>query len=484
MNHFLKTFLNLRTLIACQSVLFYQIEGEVKQNNEPLDKKQYFEHQDHTCRENTSYVWCIPSNYNVEEDPFRYTSLTNITLPWSYDFKFIIKEVSNVDDKSQSISVSMYFSVRWFEPRLMINATAEDWTEPKLGPDDHVNVSPETIKYLWYPDLEIYGLEKFNLHKVLKEMSGVRIIKNRTIDYELRVVVTISCQMNFNNYPLDSQECPFQVGSYFGTVKTVTCTSYFEFDEERQRSLQYFTEIKSLSENNQNVTLPSGDYAACGFTIVLTRMRMQNIIQVYLPTTMFVMVSWVSFLIKPEIIPGRMALLITLFLVLINIFNGVKADAPASKRLNAIDLYLVVCIFLVFAALAEYSIILYIQKKFKKLIVGGRNKNHDKDESYDTSSIEKQKRYIFEITQSSVTAVSSDSNKTPQRSPSHLHHVGSNHIQLKDKIDPDKTAEIDAHQRNNQYFTEALCENVDMISLWVSPMIFIIFSIVYWSMYF
>ena len=487
MNPLLKTFLNLRILIACQSEFVYQIEGDVNlgnQNNEPLKKQQYFEQQDHTCRENTSYVWCIPSHYNVEEDPFRYTSLTNITLPWSYDFKFIIKEVSNVDDKSQSISVSMYFSVRWFEPRLMINPTAEDWTEPKLGPDDHVNVSPETIKYLWYPDLEIYGLEKFNLHKVLKEMSGVRIIKNRTIDYELRVVVTISCQMNFNNYPLDSQECPFQVGSYFGTVKTVTCTSYFEFDEERQRSLQYFTEIKSLSEKHRNVTLPSGDYAACGFTIFLTRMRMQNIIQVYLPTTMFVMVSWVSFLIKPEIIPGRMALLITLFLVLINIFNGVKADAPASKRLNAIDLYLVVCIFLVFAALAEYSIILYIQKKFKKLIVGRRKKNHDKDESYDTSSIEKQKRYIFEITQSSVTAMSTDSNKTPQRSPSHLHHVGSNDIELKDKISRDKTAEVEAHQRANQYFTEALCENVDMISLWVSPIIFIIFSIVYWSMYF
>ena len=118
------------------------------------------------------------------------------------------------------------------------------------------------------------------------------------------------------------------------------------------------------------------------------------------------------------------------------------------------------------------------------LNVGGSNKNHDKDESYDTSSIEKQKRYIFEITQSSVTAMSSDSNKTPQLSPSQLHHDGSNDIELKDKIDPYKTAEIEAHQRTNQYFTEALCENVDMISLWVSPIIFIIFSIVYWSMYF
>ena len=28
-------------------------------------------------------------------------------------------------------------------------------------------------------------------------------------------------------------------------------------------------------------------------------------IKVYLPTFMFVIVSWVSFLIKPEVVPGR-----------------------------------------------------------------------------------------------------------------------------------------------------------------------------------
>ena len=45
----------------------------------------------------------------------------------------------------------------------------------------------------------------------------------------------------------------------------------------------------------------------------------------------------------------RMGLLVTLFLVLINIFNSVRETAPISSRLNAIDLYLVVCIFLVFS---------------------------------------------------------------------------------------------------------------------------------------
>ena len=53
--------------------------------------------------------------------------------------------------------------------------------------------------------------------------------------------------------------------------------------------------------------------------------------QVYLPSFMFVVTSWVSFLIKPEVVPGRMALLVTLFLVLINIFNSVRLDEDSRQ---------------------------------------------------------------------------------------------------------------------------------------------------------
>ncbi len=43
----------------------------------------------------------------------------------------------------------------------------------------------------------------------------------------------------------------------------------------------------------------------------------------YLPSSLFVIVSWVSFLIPPEIVAGRMAMLITLLLVLINLFTSI-----------------------------------------------------------------------------------------------------------------------------------------------------------------
>ena len=81
--------------------------------------------------------------------------------------------------------IHMYFAVMWLEPRLVINESAVEWDEDRTGPKDEVNESPETLKYLWYPELEIYGLETFGRQRVLKEMSGVRMGKNKTINYEL-----------------------------------------------------------------------------------------------------------------------------------------------------------------------------------------------------------------------------------------------------------------------------------------------------------
>ena len=48
---------------------------------------------------------------------------------------------------------------------------------------------------------------------------------------------------------------------------------------------------------------------------------------------LFVIVSWISFLIPMDVIPGRMALLVTLFLVLVNIFNTVTTNTPKVRLL-------------------------------------------------------------------------------------------------------------------------------------------------------
>ena len=79
----------------------------------------------------------------------------------------------------------------------------------------------------------------------------------------------------------------------------------------------------------------------------------QNVSNIAFFTGLFVIVSWISFLIPMDVIPGRMALLVTLFLVLVNIFNNVTTNTPKAEGLTAIEAWMLACILFVFGALVE-----------------------------------------------------------------------------------------------------------------------------------
>ena len=66
-----------------------------------------------------------------------------------------------------------------------------------------------------------------------------------------------------------------------------------------------------------------------------------------------------SFVVPPDIIPGRMALLVTLFLVLVNIFNTVTTNTPKAEGLTAIEIWMLSCLLFVFGALVGKDMLNY-----------------------------------------------------------------------------------------------------------------------------
>ena len=62
-------------------------------------------------------------------------------------------------------------------------------------------------------------------------------------------------------------------------------------------------------------------------------------------------------------VPGRMALLVTLFLVLTNIYSNVEDQSPVSNTINLLSLWMITCILFVFGALMAYAGILLVRYK-------------------------------------------------------------------------------------------------------------------------
>ena len=78
--------------------------------------------------------------------------------------------------------------------------------------------------------------------------------------------------------------------------------------------LDYSIEIRALPKDQKNYVALTGNYSVAGFEMTLKRKVSHYIITCYLPSGMFVMVSWISFLIPPDVVPGRYRVYLYLYL--------------------------------------------------------------------------------------------------------------------------------------------------------------------------
>ena len=69
-------------------------------------------------------------------------------------------------------------------------------------------------------------------------------------------------------------------------------------------------------------------FSVVGLQITLTNLHSKYMWVYYLPTSMFTVTSWVSFLLPPTSYPSRTSLLVTVFLCQIGLFNAVIRDTP------------------------------------------------------------------------------------------------------------------------------------------------------------
>jgi hypothetical protein len=58
--------------------------------------------------------------------------------------------------------------------------------------------------------------------------------------------------------------------------------------------------------------------------ITLSRELQSYLLETYLPSSLFVIISWGSFIVNPELVPGRMVLLVTTLLSLVTMFDTVR----------------------------------------------------------------------------------------------------------------------------------------------------------------
>ena len=366
MNVSIKLFLVIFLLLS-DEIFSIPVVKSLKNNKDSVIQEQNGIQNGIKCEMGNSFCWYLSENYDRKLEPWNHHDAKNESLPYFYNFEFVVQGIQEVDDFKHTIKLEMYFIVKWWEPRVKI---IPSFTELEREADKGIfhPISLEYLGHLWTPDLEIYSMNTYQTPEVLgKQMASIKVNEKSIMRYSNHATIIIACKLKFNTYPFDSHHCLFRAGSYSYYDEIVDCNSKLgKWNISDQRSIQYEATIKEMSPDLRTWYTPEHGWATCGFEITLVRPKTQILIEVYLTATSLVIISWLSFVVNPSVIPGRMGMLVTVFLVLINIFIGVKNKSPTSNGLNAADIFLVACIGQVFACLVEYALVLVIYAKPKQ----------------------------------------------------------------------------------------------------------------------
>lgn len=110
----------------------------------------------------------------------------------------------------------------------------------------------------------------------------------------------------------------------------------------------------------------TGSFSKISANLYLQRKFGQFFLDVYVPITLFVVVSWGSFWIEITAAPARVTLGVTVMLTTVTTARSAREKLPQVSYMHALDIWIVVAVFFIFASTIEYVAVNYIYFREKR----------------------------------------------------------------------------------------------------------------------
>ncbi|KAM6953694.1 glycine receptor, alpha 4a isoform 1-T1 [Aplochiton taeniatus] len=250
----------------------------------------------------------------------------------------------------------------------------QKWNDPRLAyseyPDDSLDLDPSMLDSIWKPDLFFANEKGANFHEVTTDNKLLRIFQDGSVLYSIRLTLILSCPMDLKNFPMDIQTCTMQLESFGytmndlifewlaeGPVQVADDLTLPQFVLKEEKDLGYCTKYYN-----------TGKFTCIEVKFHLERQMGYYLIQMYIPSLLIVILSWVSFWINMDAAPARVGLGITTVLTMTTQSSGSRASLPKVSYVKAIDIWMAVCLLFVFAALLEYAAVNFVSRQHKEFI--------------------------------------------------------------------------------------------------------------------
>ncbi|XP_062856677.1 glycine receptor subunit alphaZ1 [Trichomycterus rosablanca] len=343
----------------------------------------------------------------------------------------------------------------------------QQWNDPRLAyseyPDDSLDLDPSMLDSIWKPDLFFANEKGANFHEVTTDNKLLRISKNGNVLYSIRITLILACPMDLKNFPMDVQTCIMQLESFGYTMNDLI----FEWDEKGAVQVaDGLTLPQFILKEEKDLRYCTKHYNTGKFTCIEARFHLERqmgyyLIQMYIPSLLIVILSWVSFWINMDAAPARVGLGITTVLTMTTQSSGSRASLPKVSYVKAIDIWMAVCLLFVFSALLEYAAVNFIARQHKELLRFQRRRRHLKEE--DTGD----GRFSFAAYGMGPACLQAKDGMA----------IKGNNNAPASSMPPEKTVE----EMRKLFISRA--KRIDTVSRVAFPLVFLIFNIFYWIIY-
>ena len=306
------------------------------------------------CNSTTSNEICYASDEYHSNAP----SHSPISVRVSVD----IKEIVDINEIKQTLTLLINFKVTWSDNRIQK-------TKPNIEPIDIT----DQISNLWVPELFFSNSVRIEKFKGLKADSMRQLWYfydfYKTYSWVLVLIepftTEFACKMNFHDFPFDRHTCMFEVRqtSWFVEIIPMLQTSAFQDGNEtlwlNSTGLPFDLKAYPMTTKAAGQIFQDNTFTPSRIQFDLLRKTDQLktlVISFYIPSMSFTILSQISYFIKPEAVPGRMGMLVTIFLTQTGIYGSV--DAPKFRGFGLLEIWYIGMQVPILTAILEYGFLL------------------------------------------------------------------------------------------------------------------------------
>ncbi|XP_077984759.1 glycine receptor subunit alpha-2-like [Glandiceps talaboti] len=360
--------------------------------------------------------------------------------PVNVSVGLFITSIHSLSEISMDYGATLYLVMEWNDPRLKFNSSE---------PID-LRSGSKVQHMIWTPDVYFVNVKDAELHQVTETNKQIRVHPRGHVTYDIRVSLVLICHMHLHRFPMDKQSCAIEMESFSYSIRDVHLHWGEEFSAiiSEKVALPGFI-VRHPTVRRDVVEYPMGhyDHLVCDFS--LDRELIFYVMEHYVPSSLLVILSWVSFWLSVEATPARASLGITTVLTLTTLSSSARNQLPKVSYTKAIDIWMLVCSFFVFAALLEFAI-----------------------SSYDFISRKKQleRKKLCQKSQESV-----ELEYTPVKADEETCRTCAKYQKKLVNSDEVAASHIDNHVIK--------VKNIDKYARFLFPAAFVLFNIVYWPAY-